>query len=158
MTNNILAIYNVIEAMPVTVGSETPTVYDLAELKNGVDMSALPVRLLLPYSDVGNTAGRMADFNIGSTSTITWTILDRLLWQPVATGAGIEEFAEDIVSYIGEYLDAANTLSFSAIADRVNPVSIRARARADIRYPATSANVYVGVDVVWEIEEDDPPG
>lgn len=156
MTTNILAIFNTIEAMSVTANTLTPTVYDLAELRNVVQPSALPARLLLPYNDVNNLSSVITDFELGNTATVSWTITDRLLWATATGGAGIEEHTEDIARYIGAYNDAVLALEWAAIDDLVNVVSVSQRARADIQYPSGSGMFYIGVDSIWELTESDP--
>jgi len=161
MTSNIIAIYNAIEGMGVTFtdnagASITPTIYDRDELESSLQASATPARLLLPYSDAQAVTATMADFVIGNTSTITWTLIDRFVWRPIGHGAGLRDAAVSLTNYIGAYMDAVIALDFSGITDLITVESVTCNVNDFMSIPAGTDNVYVGVDAIWTLLEDDP--
>jgi hypothetical protein len=107
--SDIRNIYNALEAVNVTDGSDTIVCYDLDELPKAIDTAILPCRLLLP---VGNNPGEGREgvfIAVGTTMTINWQISDLMLWEASEQGRGLSEFAPELVSYCGRYLDAMRT-------------------------------------------------
>lgn len=109
--SEITSIYTALAAITVTTTSgSTATVFDLDELKNRINTSDLPVRMLLPVGDDTRGEGREGAFvAIGTTMTIDWQVSDLMLWQPLGQGEGLREYAPELVDYCGKYIDAMRT-------------------------------------------------
>ena len=132
------------------------TAKDATALGNSVQAGALPVRLLLPYSDRERLSAEMGEPEMGNLATIRWFFTDQLLWRPLPHGFGLSDSAYDLREYCSAYMTAALSLDASSISDRMALESVRAIAREDINFPRGSDNWYIGVDVTWTIREDDP--
>jgi len=106
MASAITNIYTAIAAWSVSVGSITPGVRNTSELKDTLNASDAPTRMMLVTT--GDTQVIDARFEgLGKTQQITWAIEDRLYWKPVASGQGILDFSNDLVLYIAAYLEKA---------------------------------------------------
>ena len=126
-------------------------------LGNSVQSSAMPVRLLLPYSDRDEMSAEMLTPTIGNVASIRWRFVDQLLWRPIAQGIGLEDSAQDLREYASAYLTAALGLDASGISDRMAVEDVRVQVRDDINFPRGSGDGwYIGVDVLWTVLEDDP--
>lgn len=150
MSSDILSIYNTLEATTITVNTVTVTVYDADELPNSVPGASLPVRLLTPLSPFGIEAGAVSEIVPQSTSSmpyiVDWSIVDLMLWQPVATDVGIKAHAKELLAYCVQYLDMLKTVNISLITS----VSLVPDV---INYPTQSANWYYGVRSVLGVKE-----
>ena len=133
------------------------TAKDATSLGNSVQASALPVRLLLPYSDRDEMSAEMETPTMGNAASIRWRFVDQLLWRPIAQGIGLEDSAQDLREYASAYLAAALALDASTISDRMEVETMRVQLRDDINFPRGSGDGwYIGVDVLWTVLEDDP--
>ena len=149
MSSSILSIYNTLEATTITVNTVSVTVYDADELPNSVPAATLPVRLLTPLSPFGIEAGAVSSIipNGGSMPYIVdWSIVDLMLWQPVATDVGIKAHAKELLAYCVQYLDMLKTVNISIMTS----VSLVPDV---INYPTQSANWYYGVRSVLNVKE-----
>jgi hypothetical protein len=147
--SDILAIYDTLVAMSVTVGSTTPTAYDLDQLPNAVRSAMLPVRLLLPTESRGD-AEEFMFVALGKTATVRWRITDLLLWQPVAQGRGLQDVADDLVTYAGAYLEALRDNRAPSTQSYV----VSASASPGVyEWPGQSGNYFFGCECVVTIEE-----
>ena len=59
------------------------------------------------------------EFGMGNTAPVTWTIIDQLLWRPVAHGQGLEDSAADLREYMAAYITAVMSFDASSISDRM---------------------------------------
>ena len=161
--SNLTELVDIIEGMAVTFTTQasvstTPTAYDYQALKNSVQSSGTPARLITPFSDANRASATIGEWVIGNQSVITWTILDQLLWRPASEGLGLGDVAWDIMEYIQTYHAAVNSLTFETVTsgDRVEVVMVEAYARDDIEFPPFSGHRFVGVDCIWTLRVDDP--
>ena len=132
------------------------TAKDATALANSVQAGALPVRLLLPYSDRERMSAEMLEPEIGNQATVRWFFTDQLLWRPLGHGLGLVDSAYDLREYCSAYMTAALSLDASSISDRMALESVRVNVREDINFPRGSDNWYIGADVIWTVIEDDP--
>lgn len=158
MAYNLLGIIDVVKAISVTVGGTAITVYDVDAVRGWAQRSGLPARLFLPFTDpgAGNMRGVLGEIGIGNSSAVTWTFTDRLLYQEASGGAGVQDYSDELATYIVDYLNAAAALEdWSSITNAVAVQTVDAQVRV-INFPAGSGQYYTGVDVVWTLREDDP--
>jgi len=127
-----------------------------ASLRSQAHSADLPVRLILPYSDVDRMYAVMGEPMIGNEVEVVWTILDQLLWRSNVQGIGLEDSAFDLREYASAYITAALGLDASSIADNMVLNRIDITIRDDIGFPGGSPTGYIGVDCVWTITESDP--
>ena len=132
------------------------TAKDAKALERSVQASGTPVRLLLPYSDRDEMSAEMSEATIGNEADIRWFFTDQMLWRPTAFGEGLGDSAYDLREYASAYMTAALGLDASSISDRMNFENVRCTVRDSINFPRGSENVYIGVDAVWTVLEDDP--
>lgn len=78
---------------------------NIDEIKLEVRDTDCPMRLLLP-----DTKAEMTFVFIGGTTTRRYTIRDLCLWQTVTAGSGIEQCANDMLTYIELYLAGLKAL------------------------------------------------
>jgi len=78
---------------------------NLDEIKLTVRAEDCPMRLLLP-----STKGDQGFIAIGSLSKTLWHVRDLCLWQPVVAGSGIEQCANELLTYVEEYGAAVRAL------------------------------------------------
>jgi len=108
MASAIAAIYTAIAGWSVSVGSTTPGVRNTDKLKDTLNPSDVPTRMMLVTT--GDTEVINAIFKgLGKTQEITWAIEDRLYWRPVASGQGLADFSHDLILYIAAYLEKARS-------------------------------------------------
>ena len=160
---NLHEVIDQLKGMSVSVvtgklGTLTPTVYDINEAKGHAQKSGLPLRYFSPFTDSGNLRATLHNFGPGNSSDVTWTITDRLLWRHLDGGIGIEDVANNLATYLDNYIDAAKALAWSGIstANDFQITGVDVTLRGDINFPAGSGQWYVGADAVWTIEEVDP--
>lgn len=94
--SDILDIYDSIAAFSPT---GVKTTRNIDEVKLAVNKGLLPLRILLP-----STTGEGKFIDIGKLQGMTWSIRDICLWAPLSDGFGIEQYAEDMVTYISSYI------------------------------------------------------
>lgn len=155
---NLHALIDVIKDMSVSVGNVTPTVYDVDQARGYSQRSALPLRYITPFSE-SPMVGAVAEFGIGNTSEITWTITDRLLWRLLSGGIGVDDVSDDLVIYLDNYIDAARALQDWSTVNTSNDIQVQGivvTIREAINFPAGSESWYVGADAIWTITEVDP--
>ena len=159
--SNIGDFYALLGAMSVTFTAQNDdaialTAYYDDSLRNSVQASGTPCRLLLPYSDRDVMAATVQNWQIGNVAPVTWTVIDQLLWRPVALGQGLEDSAQDLREYMAAYITAVMSFDASSISDRMITESVTIALRDDIMFPSGSGNWYIGADVTWTVIEDDP--
>ena len=158
--SNISDIHDLIQAMSVSYtdvysNTVTPTAYKPSQLKNSVQASALPLRILVPFADGEQATVEFTEIFIGNEAPITWVFVEQFLMRPAAQGV-MEDVAKDVFEFCSAYNTAALALSFGSISDRVTLDGLRIVLRPDIEFPQYSGNFYVGCDCVWTVTEDDP--
>lgn len=160
--SNIGDFYALLGAMTVSFTDASGTAHALtayygSTLKNSVQASGTPCRLLLPYSDRDEMSATVEEFQIGNVAPVTWTIIDQLLWRPAAQGQGLEDSAADLREYMSAYITAVMAFDASSISDRMDTRSVGIVLRDDIFFPSGAvSNQYIGADVIWTVVEDDP--
>ena len=163
--SNISAYQALVAALSVTFTSQAGatialTAKDAKTLKNSVQASATPIRLLLPWGGGDNMTSVMGEPGTGDVgladSVITWSFSDYLLWRPLAMGEGLGDATYDLREYASAYNTAAMTLDASSIADRMTWESVTVRISDFINFPEGSENVYIGAISTWTVREDDP--
>ncbi len=106
--SQLLSIYDAIAAMSVTAAGETPTVWDVDEIRDSVHTAHLPVRILLPHGDFRGGGGQ-AFRPVTLTNNIargTWQIVDLCLWKPVGRDLGMRAVGPALVEYCSAYVTA----------------------------------------------------
>jgi hypothetical protein len=115
---------------------------NLDEIKLQIQVQDTPVRLLLP-----STEGELGFRGIGSGTTIAWRIRDLCLWQPIQSGTGIEQCADEMLAYLELYSQALRNLRVpttqSSITNVVYTMSPVAWASGD----------FWAIDIILEVEE-----
>lgn len=146
----IRSIYNALEAVNVTDGTDTIVCYDLDELPKSIETAILPCRLLLP---IGNNPGEGREgvfIAVGTTMTINWQISDLMLWEASEQGLGLSEFAPELMSYCGRYLDAMRTFRQPSGASALESVEM---IPGMYEWPIGSGKYYSGVLCQLSIRE-----
>lgn len=134
--SNIMDIYTGISKMQISnIKARNIDKVNLAIRKT-------PVRLLLP-----STKARLEFFGLGNAQRATWTIRDICLFAPVATGAGVEQYAAGMVDYISLYM--------AAVKANRNPASNACIQDVEIELgPVKWANKdYWAIDITLTVSE-----
>ena len=120
MASAISEIYTSLSGMSIT----GVTARNIEEVKLSINQGDLPVSMLLP-----STSGELEFVALGSLNKITWVIRDLCLWAPLSAGAGIQDYAEDMVDYIKDYLVLVkdnrcptDNSSISGVAVQMGPI------------------------------------
>lgn len=151
--DQISAIYTALQALSITVGSKTPTVYGLTGIPNSVVTAQLPCRILEIFDNRLQTVQAKPSTITGSVQPnleVTWAISDLLLWTPEAQGRGIVDVASNLVAYCGLYLDMIRAhvqIVSTAIIEDCKPIP------GIYEYPMGSGMLYFGVLSVLSIKE-----
>ena len=133
------------------------TATDATSLKNSVQASATPIRLLLPWGGGQNISAVMLEPTIGNEASIRWTFSDWLLWRPVAFGEGLGDATYDLREYAQAYMTAALGLDASTISDRMAMEGVQVQIMENINFPTGSdTGWYIGAIATWTVLEDDP--
>jgi len=142
--SEIIDIYTALEAIAVTsVDGDSITVYGLDELKNSIATAHLPCRLLLPVGDDTRGEGRDGAFiAIGTGMAIDWMVNDLMLWEATSQNVGLREFAPELVSYCGKYLDAMRSFKCPTSNSALSGVYMMPGI---YEWPMGSGNYYSGV-------------
>lgn len=148
--SDITSIYSAVAAMTVSVGSITPRVRNINQLRTAVNSADAPVRLLL-VTDAGTEARDFGFIALGKLANLNWVITDRLLWKPASQGAGISECSAELVSYMAAYVEAIRTNRKTSNQSHI----VSASFKPGIYYwpDNESGTPYYGVDVRLTIEE-----
>lgn len=153
MGSNLVAIYTAIEALSISVGSDTPDVFGLADMPNSIATAQLPCRLLEVFDNHMETT-MAVHHTISGTSTphmhVTWSISDLLLWKPEAQGRGVRDVNTSLITYCQNYIDAVashEAITATASIEDCKPLP------GLFPYPAQSDNFYFGVLVTLTIKE-----
>lgn len=146
--SDIVNICAAIAGMSVTVGSVTPGVRNIGELRNTLKSSDTPLRMIL--TTTGDTeASPVAFIAMGKLQQITWALEDRLYWKPTAQGAGLLDNSEDIMLYIAAYAEAVRQNRSPTSQSHI--VGLRALP-ATVEWPEGGTQFY-GVRCILTIEE-----
>jgi hypothetical protein len=144
-------IYRFVAGTSVSFASPTqaeivqPAVRDLDTLRNSEASAELPLRLLLPVSQLDGNAFAFPTY-CGSAE-LTWNITDLLLWRALAQGFGLTDAAEDLVLYAAAYADAVLTMR-DGLPESLDTISItNARIQPGVfEFPKGSGVRYLGVE------------
>lgn len=98
----VLSIYSALAGLTITGVKATR---DLPDVKLVFAPKDLPLRLLLP-----STHGDLSYIAIGTLNKVDWAIRDLCLWAPLTSGKGIEQFSEDMLQYVADYIAALKGL------------------------------------------------
>lgn len=140
-------IYDRLAAQSVNVGGQTARVYNLNQLANVLDGYKLPARLLLPLGTV--TEGQGFGFAaLGTTTKLTWQVVDLFLYKPVTAGLGLAEFAEALVDYCQNYAVMLKHIRAFGGQTYLEQADIRP---GTFNWPVGSGNHYVGVECILQI-------
>jgi len=104
----------------------------------------LPLRILVPV-----TEGEMSFVAIGTLSRIEWVLHDVCLWAPVVQGAGIRQYARELVSYVAKYVTAIQGLRGPTDQSHITGIGI---SMGPIAWSQAEAD-YWGVDITLTVEE-----
>jgi len=115
---------------------------NLDEIKLQIQVQDTPVRLLLP-----STEGEVGFLGIGPTTRTTWRIRDLCLWQPIQSGTGIEQCADDMLAYLELYTAAIRNLRIPT-----NQSSITNVVYTMSPVPWASGDFWA-IDIILEVEE-----
>lgn len=163
--SNIASFQDKIAGMSVSftdqqAGARAITCKNVTAIKNSVQASVLPLRLLLPWAAGSGMSATMSepatDGAALTDATITWQFQDVMLWRPIAFGEGLGDAFYDLREYASAYFTAALALDFSSISDRMTIESIDLAVSDFINFPEGSTNIYIGVLASWTVREDDP--
>jgi hypothetical protein len=115
---------------------------NLDEIKLTIRAEDCPMRLLLP-----STEGEMGFIAIGTLTKTPWRIRDLCLWQPIMAGSGIEQCANEMVTYIELYA--------AAIRKMREPVPGTNLIRASFKLGPVlwATSDFWAIDVLLEIEQ-----
>ncbi len=129
-----------------------PAVRDLDALRNSAASAELPLRLLLPVSQLEGNAFAFPTY-CGSAE-LTWNVTDLMLWRAVAQGFGLTDAAEDLVLYAATYADAVLTMRDN-LPETLNAISItNARIQPGVfEFPKGSGVRYLGVECTLTFTE-----
>jgi hypothetical protein len=111
MPSQLPAIYALIAAQAITVGSKTVRCYDLATLRTNIESVQLPARQLIPFGGRGD--GALQNFwtpGEYGVCTVDWGIADMLFWRAAAAGKGLHDIAPDLIAYKVAYLDVIRVI------------------------------------------------
>lgn len=148
--SNISSIYSSIAGFQVSVGSVTPTVRNINQLRTKVNSADAPIRLLLPVSPT-TEASDFGFIALGKLANVTWKVTDLLLWKPVAQGSGIAECAEDLMTYTAAYMEAIRSNRVVASQAHITGANFKPGV---YYWPDNESGVpYYGVAVVLNVEE-----
>lgn len=153
MASVIRAIYTALKNQAVSVGSVTPTAYDLTELPNAIDTAKLPARLLLPFGANAEQAHEFtyATFGAGSgNADVIWHLFDLLLWRSAPSGTTLADLAADLVTYAGKYVDMAQVNRH--LVDKCAIEAVR-QTFGVWEYPASSGHFFYGVYCAVDVRE-----
>lgn len=153
--SQLLAIYDAIAGMSVSVGSVTPDVWDVDEIRDSVHSAQCPVRILLPHGDFrGGGSGGGQNFRYATLNSIargTWQIVDLCLWQPIGQGPGIRKIGPELVEYCSSYATAIVGLQRETTYQSfITGWSVAAGVYV---FPEPSDNWFWGVRAVVEVDE-----
>lgn len=139
MSSNILSVYDTLAGWSIT---NIKVTRDIDEVKLDIKQGDLPMRILLP-----STEGELGFIDIGKLTNIQWQIRDLCLWAPLSAGAGIEQYASDIVTYVKDYID--NVKNNRSPANNTNIVGMSVR----ISPVPWGENDYWSIDILLQVEE-----
>ncbi len=145
--------YTNLAAMAVTVNGYTYPCHDLHELKDTYDEVDCKRRILLPWEARGND-GEFGFLTIDRTASVTWRMIDLMLYSTVQLYAGIKDVAPTLVEYAGEYAEVirgnrtlaktlTNNLALTGIGIQIGVFD----------YPLGSQTFYVGVKATLTVKE-----
>lgn len=149
--SDILAAYEALGSMTISVSGRTPDIYFFTEQPNAAETANLPLRLL----EVVGSNAEMSDLvygTIGSAPQVdtTWRISDLLLWMPQAQGTGVRDVARLLVDYCGKYVETARMNR--DLTEQISIASLQVTP-GTFRYPADGERVYYGVRAVMGLKE-----
>lgn len=149
MGSQIVAIYNAIAAVEVTIDSE-PILGRLLEDANTV-VNSTPVRIISPLSDKNEAKG-VARMTLGNQSQADWTITDLLLYKLTTDGSGLEHSMYWLVKYLGAYVDALRTNYKLGFVRHVAITNIDVEIGV-YRYPINGDKFYHGAKATLTVHE-----
>lgn len=128
-----------------TMGAIAPAVRDLDALRNSESSAELPLRLLLPVSQLDGGAFGFPTYC--GTAELTWNITDLMLWRAIAQGMGLTDAAEDLVLYAAAYADAVLAMRDGLPEALVSMDLTNARIQPGVfEFPRGSGVRYLGVE------------
>lgn len=151
-SSDLVAIYAAIAAMSVSAASQTPTVWDLDDIRDSLHTAQLPVRILLPSGNF-NTGGAatFAPVTINSIAKGTWQIIDLCLWRPLGQGLGMRDIGATLAEYSGAYASALVARGRAVTHQSyITGCDITAGVYA---YPDQSENLFWGVRCIVQVDE-----
>lgn len=130
----------------------TPAVRDLDALRNSEASSELPLRLLLPVSQLDGSAFAFPTYC--NSAELTWNITDLMLWRAVAQGVGLTDAAEDLVLYAAAYADAMLAMRGRLPEALISVDLTNARIQPGVfEFPRGSGVRYLGVECTLNVTE-----
>lgn len=152
-------MYRHIAATPVSFDSPTmaeivtPTVRDLDDLRNSESSAGLPLRLLLPVSQLDGNAFTFQTYC--GAGELTWNITDLMLWRTMAQGIGLTDAAEDLVLYAAAYASMVSEMR-NGLPENLNTVDLtNARIQPGVfEFPKGSGVRYLGVECTLTFTEE----
>lgn len=149
MTSALPDIYTALAGKSVTVRGQTPRVYQPSQLKDSVNTTMTPCRLLLPLGTPMD--GRDFQFiALGKTSEIAWNVVDLMLWKPTAQGLGLAEVSDIVIEYCAAYTDMLRTFRAPTAQSYLETVLL---VPGQFEWPVGSGKSYVGVEITLTIRE-----
>lgn len=138
---------------PTMAEIATPTVRDLDALRNSEPSAELPLRLLLPVSQLDGSAFTFPTY-CGSAE-LTWNITDLMLWRAIAQGMGLTDAAEDLVLYAAAYADMVLDMR-NGLPENLNTIDLtNARIQPGVfEFPKGSGVRYLGVECTLTFTEE----
>lgn len=157
MPSRIVDIYRAIGNIPVSAAGKTPTVRHLDQLPRSVSTAQLPIRLMLPFGNFNTLLSRQADVShvtiSGAVNRVNWFVRDLCLWRPLAQGIGLEDSADQIMEYAGNYLAAITEHRRSLSNAGQSFIDGAAISPGIHEYPLESGNWYFGIDCTVNVIE-----
>lgn len=138
----IRSIYDNIASVNITVDGKIPTPYKPDELPNSVERARTPCRLLLPVHSGAGAGGQFAFVSLGRLGSVTWNIVDLMIWKPAAQGTGIANVAGVLIDYAEAYITALQSVRGIAPQSSINTIAV---APGVYEWPMSSGQYYYGV-------------
>jgi hypothetical protein len=148
-TSAITSIYSALAGLAPTYDSDvTVRVQSIGKVNEFAHTDDLPMRKLQAFQN--ESGSEMAFLALGTTVTVTWTVVDRFLMRHANQGAGWEEFADELTLYCASYINILKSNRALTCGSHVENVSFRPGI---FTFPEGSAKRIAGVDVILTISE-----
>jgi hypothetical protein len=149
-TSAIDAIYTALgsDIAPTPSTDITVHVEKYGAVRDTLQADDLPLRKLQAFAN--DSGGEMAFVSLGTTITVTWTIVDRLYYRIATMGMGWQEFADELTKYAASYINIMRLKRALTSQSHVTGISFKPQI---FTFPEGGDTRVAGVDVILTIEE-----